>query len=160
MIKNNQGSLQKAREYVFLLLKFRQRSSKEIYLRLKKKKFEEQVIKQTIDFLRGKGFIDDRVFAKAWISSRLKKSLGLRRIRQELDLKGIDKEIIDSQIGAIRGEYSEEAIVAEIARERLSRLKGVQPDIARRRLYAYLLRRGFSPEIVIDTLTSLCKRAS
>lgn len=135
-----------------MLLKFRLRSEKEIYARLKHKKFDEEIIKQTILFLKDKGFIDDRIFAKAWIASRIKKPLGLGKIRQELNLKGIDKEIIDSQISEIKQDYSEEDLIKKIAKLRLAKLKGIEPRCAKRRVYAYLLRRGFSPEIIIDAL--------
>ena len=144
--------LQRAKNYAFLLLKFRLRSEKEIYQRLKKKKFPEGIIQETLFFLRDKKFIDDNFFAKTWIESRLKKPLGLRRIKQELKLKGLDKEIIDSQIGEIKKGYSEQEIVIKVARQRLSKLKGIEPVKAKSRVYGYLLRRGFSPEIVIDVL--------
>jgi len=143
-----------------LLLKFRQRSRKEIYERLKIKRFDEQVINETLTFLKTRGFIDDELFARAWIESRIKKPLGLRKIRQELNLKGIDKQIIDSQIGEIKEKYPEEEIVGKIVKKRLIRLKGIDPNNAKRRLYSYLLRRGFSPEIVTDTITRLCKHIS
>ena len=151
-MKSNQETLQKARDYAFLLLKFRLRSEREIYARLKKKKFDEEIIKQTVSFLKNKGFIDDSVFAKAWIESRLKKPLGLRRIRQELNLKGVDKEIIDSQISEVKKDYPEEELVKKIAQERFKRLKGIEPRSAKRRVYTYLLRRGFSPETIINAL--------
>jgi regulatory protein len=160
-VRNSEETLQKARDYAFLLLKFRLRSEEEIYQRLKKKKFDEEVIKQTLSFLNDKGFIDDNLFAKAWIESRIKKPLGLRRIRQELNLKGIDKEIIDREFREIKKNYSEGDLVKKIAQERLKKLKGIEPLSARRRVYAYLLRRGFSPEIIIDALSStLCRRTS
>lgn len=137
-----------------MLLKFRLRSEKEIYQRLKNKRFEEEIIKQTLFFLKDKGFIDDSLFAKTWIEFRIKKPLALRRIRQELILKGIAREIIDSQISEIiNKDYSERDLVNEIAKARLSKLKGVEPGTAKRRVYAYLLRRGFSPEIIIDALS-------
>lgn len=135
-----------------MLLKFRLRSESELYERLKNKKFVEEIIKQTLLFLKDKGFIDDSLFAKAWIESRMKKPLGLRRIRQELNLKGIDKEIINSQISAIKKNYSEADIVKKIAKARFSKLNNIEPRSAKRRVYAYLLRRGFSPEIIIDVL--------
>lgn len=150
--------LQKAKNYAFLLLKFRLRSEKELYSRLKKKKFPEQIIKETILFLKDKGFIDDKVFAKTWIESRLKRPLGLKRIKTELNLKGIDKEIIESSIDEIKNSYSEVEIVTGIAQKRLSRLKGIEPAIAKRRLYTYLLRRGFSGEVVTDVVNQLCKQ--
>jgi regulatory protein len=153
--KDKSGSLQKAKNYAFLLLKFRQRSIKEIYMRLKQKKFEDSVIRETIAFLKEHSFIDDAAFAKAWMDSRLKKPLGLRRIKEELRLKGIDKNIIDASINQIRQDYSEEQIVSRIAADKLARLKGIEPQKAKRRLFSYLLRRGFSPDIVSDTLTSL-----
>jgi len=137
------------------LLKFRLRSEQEIYQRLKRKEFEEDIIRDTLGFLKNKGFIDDTVFTKSWIQSRLKKPLGLRRIKQELKLKGIDKEIVDLQINEIKESYCEQDLVFRLAESRLSKLKSVDPAAARRRVYAYLIRRGFSPEIVIDCLSQL-----
>jgi len=152
-VKNNREALQKARDYAFLLLKFRLRSEKEICQRLKKKRFDEEIIRDTVSFLKDKGFIDDNLFAKTWIESRIKKPLGLRKIRQELNLKGIDKEIIDTQISEIKKDYCEQDLVKKIAKVRLSKLKDIEPRSAKRRVYAYLLRRGFSPEIIIDALS-------
>lgn len=145
----------KAREYAFLLLKFRLRSEKEIYGRLKKKKFEEEVIKNTLFFLKDKGFINDKLFAKSWIESRLRKPLGLRRIRQELTLKGIEKEIIDGQLSVAKDGYSEEEIVLRVIKEKLSKLKSIDPQKAKKRVYSYLLRRGFSPGVVIEAMNNL-----
>ncbi len=144
---------QKAKNYAFLLLKFRLRSEKELCQRLEKKKYDTEIIEKTVSFLKEKGFIDDKYFAKSWIESRIKKPLGIRRLKQELIIKGVDKAIIDSQINEIKKNYPEEEIVIRIAKNRLNKLKGCDPEKARKRIYAYLLRRGFSPEIVIDLLT-------
>lgn len=146
----------KARAYAFLLLKFRLRSEKELYLRLRKKKFEPRVIEQTISFLKEKGFINDRDFAKVWAESRIKNPFGLRRIRDELKLKGIDKAIIDAQISQIKEDYREEDIVLKIAEEKYKKLKtSLGPQKAKLRIYGYLMRRGFSPETIIEALRKL-----
>ncbi|MFA5096766.1 MAG: regulatory protein RecX, partial [Candidatus Omnitrophota bacterium] len=76
-------AFEKAREYAFLLLKFRLRSENELVQRLRRKKIPAETIKEVISFLEEKKFIDDNVFARAWLSSRLKRPFGLRRIRQE-----------------------------------------------------------------------------
>lgn len=154
-MRNNQELLQKAKDYAFLLLKFRPRSEKEIYQRLKKKKFADRVISETLSFLKDKDFINDANFTKIWIESRLKRPLGLRRIREELNLKGIDREIIDSQIQEIKKNYPEEEIVMKIAQVRLKRLKDIESGKVKRRIFSYLLRRGFSPEVIIDLLDQL-----
>ena len=155
MSKDKSDSLQKAKNYAFLLLKFRQRSTKEISQRLKQKHFEDSIIKETIAFLKDHAFIDDAAFARAWIDSRLKKPLGIKRIKEELRIKGIDNNIIDSNINQIRRDYSEEEVVSRIAADRLSRLKGIEPQKAKRRLFSYLLRRGFSLDVISDTLAQL-----
>lgn len=147
--------LQKAKDYAFLLLKFRLRSENELRQRLKKKKFDADIIEMTLFFLKDKGFIDDNYFAKTWIESRIKKPLGIRRLKAELSIKGINKAIIDTQIDEIKKSYSEEDIVGGIAKDRLNKLKGIDPQKAKKRVYAYLLRRGFSPEVVIDVISQI-----
>jgi len=144
--------LQKAKNYAFLLLKFRLRSENEIRQRLKKKKFDVDIIERTVSFLKDKGFINDDYFAKTWIESRIKKPLGIRRLKAELSIKGINPAIIDTQINEIKKNYSEEDIVVGIVKAKLNKLKGIDPQKAKRRIYAYLLGRGFSPEVVIDVL--------
>ena len=150
--------LQRAKDYAFLLLKFRPRSEKEIGERLKRKKFDTAVIRETILFLKEKNFIDDSYFAKVWLESRIKKPLGLRKLRVELRRKGIDKEIIDSQIEAISKGYSEKDVVLKLAKARLNSLKGIEPQKKKNRLYGYLMRRGFQSEQIIDAVNQLCKR--
>ncbi|MDD5431971.1 MAG: regulatory protein RecX [Candidatus Omnitrophica bacterium] len=150
---NNEEAIQKAKEYAFLLLKFRLRSENELRDRLRRKQFDSNVISQVVDFLKEKEFIDDEKFSKAWIKSRINRKLGLRRICSELKLKGISKKIIDSQVKKVASDYSESEVVKSIVEERLSKLKGIDPQVVKRRIYGYLLRRGFSPEIIYEALS-------
>lgn len=145
-------SIEKAKKYAFLLLKYRPRSERELYSRLKKKKFEEAVIACVISFLKERKFLDDRAFAQAWIESRIKSTYGLRKIEQELKLKGIDKEIIATLISELKQGYPEEKVAAQIAEERFKKLKRIEINKARRRVYDYLVRRGFSPGIAIEVI--------
>ncbi len=150
---NNTDSLLEAKKYAFFLLKFRLRSEQEIVSRLEKKKFNESIISQTVEFLKAKKFLSNEEFARAWLESRLKKSLGLRRIIQELKEKGVSREIIDSNISRIKEDYSEKEIVAEIFKKRMSKIKGIYAKKAKARVYAYLLRRGFSMDTVMDVIS-------
>lgn len=143
-----------------MLLKFRLRSENEIRQRLKRKKFAADIVESTISFLKENKFIDDKYFAKIWIESGIKRPLGIRRLRQELRMKGIDKEIIDTQINEIKKSYSEEDIVTNITQDKLNKIKGIEPQKAKKRVYAYLLRRGFSPEVVIDVFGQIKNRES
>ncbi|KPK99149.1 MAG: hypothetical protein AMJ95_00875 [Omnitrophica WOR_2 bacterium SM23_72] len=154
-MRNREELVEKARNYAFLLLKFRLRSEQELCQRLKRKKFEEPIIGKTLAFLKARGFIDDQVFARAWVTARLKKPLGLRRIRQELRAKGIEEEIIDSQIREIKKDYPEGEIVKQLAKTKLGKMKDLEPRVAKRRVAAYLLRRGFPPETVTDVISQV-----
>jgi len=149
------NSLLKAREYCFLLLKFRLRSEKELSQRLKKKSFSPQVIKETVDFLREKKFIGDEDFARMWISSRIKKNLGIKRLRQELNLKGISKEIIEKEIENLKTDYSEEEVVERIVQEKLARIKIADLQKAKSRICGYLMRRGFSGEAIYNSINKI-----
>ena len=146
---------QEARKYAFLLLKFRLRSENELASRLRQKKFPEEIIRDTICFLKDKRFINDRIFAKGWVASRLKRPFGLRRIRQELVQKGLGKEIIEETFAQAKEGYSEDSIVRQLAEQRFSKLKSIEPLKAKARVYAYLIRRGFSPDVVSDIVKGL-----
>ncbi|MBU0547676.1 MAG: recombination regulator RecX [Candidatus Omnitrophica bacterium] len=143
---------EKAKEYAFLLLKFRLRSEKELVQRLKQKGFSEELSRDTVNFLKDRQFIDDRVFAKGWVASRLKRPFGLRRIKQELVQKGLDKEIIEETFVQAKEDYDEGSIVKRLAEQRFSKLKGIEPIKAKQRVYAYLMRRGFSSDLVSNVV--------
>lgn len=140
-----------------MLLKFRLRSRREIYERLKRKKFSEEIIEKTLSFLEDKGFINDSDFARAWIASRIIKPLGLRRLRHELKIKGINENTIELRIEEIKDNYSEADVARDIAEAKFNKLKGIEPRKAKRRIYDYLFRRGFSPDVVIDIINQLEK---
>ncbi|MFA4984026.1 MAG: regulatory protein RecX [Candidatus Omnitrophota bacterium] len=148
-------SFQKARDYAFLLLKFRLRSEKELSCRLKEKKFQAPVIREVISFLKERRFLDDREFARMWVASRAGRPWGPCRLRQELRLKGVSQEIIDEELQRLQENFPEAETVSRIARSRFERLCGREPEKAKRRVYGYLIRRGFSPASVRDALENL-----
>jgi regulatory protein len=149
------NNAQLARAYAFLLLKFRLRSENELKARLKQKGFSEELSQDTVNFLKDKEFIDDCVFARGWVASRLRRPFGLRKIRQELVQKGLAKEIIDHSLAKVKEHYNESQIVSQLAQQIFSKLKGIEPFKAKARVYGYLIRRGFSPDIVSDVFNKL-----
>jgi regulatory protein len=151
----NLDFLEKAKDYAFLLLKFRLRSEKEIRERLRRKKFDVDTTRKTISFLKERGFIDDNIFARIWFESRIKRPLGLKRLRQELKIKGINEDIIDTQIQEVKKNYSEDKVVRELAKEKFQKLKGIESHKAKQRVFGYLMRRGFSLDTVIDAVKEL-----
>ena len=144
-----------ARAYAFLLLKFRLRSENELKARLRQKGFSEELAGSTVGFLKDKEFIDDQVFARGWVSLRLKRPWGLRKIKQELLQKGLAEEIIQDALAQAKEHYNESQIVRQLAKQRFSKFKGIDPLKAKARVYGYLMRRGFSPELIGEVIEDL-----
>jgi regulatory protein len=153
-VQENKG-LEKARAYAFLLLKYRLRSKRELGERLRRKKFPEQVIEQLIGSLEAKGYLNDSAFTKAWIASRAGQRFGSRRIRQELRLKGVDPALIEEGLREMNEAQPESETIRALAEEKFRKLKDLDPQTAKRRIYAYFLRRGFSPDAVMDIINGL-----
>lgn len=145
----------KAKNHAFRLLKFRMRSEKELVSRLKQRNFDNSVINEVISYLKDIGLVDDETFTRMWIESRIKKPLGLNRLRTELKLKGIRSEIIDDTLSQIKERFNEEEAIAKLAQRKLSSLKGLEPYKAKRRLYAYLVQRGFTCDAITGVLENL-----
>jgi regulatory protein len=154
-VRSNPDSVQKAKEYSFLLLKFRLRSRKELSCRLKRKNFPHPIIEKTLDFLEEKNFLNDRQFARSWIEGRLKKPYGAKRIRQELKLKGIGEDIIKAEMEGLKAGSAEEESLRRLAQDKMNKMNGLEPMKAKRRLYGYLLRRGFSAQAASDAISAL-----
>ena len=68
-------------------------------------------------------------------------------MERELRKRGLDDVVIDEALGEFDrdAEYDN---ALEIALARAQRLRGVGYEAAKRRLYGYLARRGFSGEVV------------
>lgn len=142
-------------EIAVKLLAMRALSSEELRRRLARRGFPPEQIVATLAKLSAARYLDDVEYARAWARSRAhRRSLGPTRLAQELRAKGIAEGDIT---GALREAYTERGTreVAEAAAmRRLPALRGLSPDVARRRLAGYLSRRGFAAEIIL----ALCRK--
>ena len=149
----SQKAENEAKNAALRFLSFRRRTEKEIRDKLKGKGFDEKSIKSTIDKLKGYDLINDSEFATAWVKERLAyKPRGKKLLRQELWKKGIEKEIIDQVTDELCQHEDKSAI--ELLEKIKGRYKNLEPQVARRRMYGLLLRRGFSYEAVNHALQS------
>ncbi len=148
---NEAGALR----YALRLLKFRPRSEYELCQRLKRRGFSESTIKETLFFLKERDLVNDLEFARIWVESRLKKPLGINRIKQELKIKGIDKHLIEQVIESIGAKYNEEEVLKDLIHHRWEKLKHIQQQKAKRRLFLYLLRRGFPSDMIQETISQI-----
>jgi SOS response regulatory protein OraA/RecX len=71
---------------------------------LVRKNHPPELIQKVIDELSEHKFLDDQAFADWWAESRIKHSWGQVKIKNELKIKGVDPEIINSVIACDWGE--------------------------------------------------------
>lgn len=96
--------LEMAKRQTIHFLSFRLRSVEEVRKFLFKKNHPPEIIQKAIDELSEHKFLDDQVFALWWADSRIKHGWGQMKIKNELKMKGIGVEIINSVIARDWGE--------------------------------------------------------
>ena len=74
------------------ILGHRFNSVAELRVKLRAKKFEREVIDETINRLRTEKWLDDERFAGAYVRTRQNRKIGPRRIARELAAAGVDQE--------------------------------------------------------------------
>ncbi|MFH2139076.1 MAG: regulatory protein RecX [Candidatus Omnitrophota bacterium] len=140
-------TIEKAKNYAFLLLRYRLRTKKEIAERLLKKNFTEKQVEEVIVFLVDLEYLDDLKFAQLWVKDRLRgKPRSKRFLSYELEKKGVPREIAEKVLETVTEQIEFEA-AKSFAQAKLKSLKKYDKLIAKRRMFGYLQRRGFNAHI-------------
>jgi len=93
------------------------------------------------------GYLDDERYAEAFARERLRlKPRGSVRLISELLARGVDRPIAERAVGSVMREegLTETSVLRDLAAARARRLGDLDPPVARRRLSAWLARRGFA----------------
>ncbi len=147
----------KALAYSFRLLKIRLRSAWELRDKLNLKGYNASDIEAILAYLIDLGEVNDQLFAKYWIRDRM--NLNPKApfaLTMELEKKGISKDIINNALLKLLKEYDFSNLAFELARERLSTFKkNIDSEIAKKRVFDYLSRRGFEASIIDEVIGEL-----
>ncbi len=151
-------TVKRGRQYALRLLTIKDRTTNELADRLRRKGFNEDVIDNVIAEMQDLGYVDDKKYAMHFAQLRATcNKFGPYRIRIELEKRGISKDMAEDTVMRIFQEGREEANALEVAKQWIAR-KGIDDrEKALRRLYAYLARRGFAPDIVRKTIREVLK---
>ncbi|MFA5393004.1 MAG: regulatory protein RecX [Candidatus Ratteibacteria bacterium] len=110
-------------------------------------KGEPENVETVLDQLTESGYLDDRVFARNYIQSRIANHpSGQRLLEMKLKAKGISTTTIREVLGEIEPE-AEEAAAQYLAKKKAAVLKNLEPIARKRRIFQFLINRGFSSEI-------------
>ena len=134
--------LGKATDRALAFLTYRPRSVREVRDRLAKKGVEPAVVDAVIERLAGWGYVGDEDFARYWVENRgANQPRGKRLLQQELWRKGVERETATRVLE--EAELDEEGAALALARKRLPQVRALDEAGQRRRLSAFLQRRGY-----------------
>ncbi|MGA1796818.1 MAG: regulatory protein RecX [bacterium] len=136
---------QRAKELAINYLSYRPRSSKEVRTHLVRKGYPVPLADRVVDYLRDARYIDDQDFAAKWYVSRVHKGgYGPVLIARELAAKGIPAGLCSALRARFYPQEKEQEEARRLAEKRCP--EGSRDPRERKRVYEFLLRRGFSPE--------------
>ena len=147
------------RSYPFALekavaqLAARARTEREIVDSLRKNAYPEETIAKVMSRLHEAGYINDADFAAQWTVSRASKGLGMRRIRMELRLKGVNQQEIDHALSELDDDELLQS--AYKAAQKFARGKDISSPGDRQKILAALARRGFDFSLARQVLHML-----
>jgi len=151
----SQEELNKAQAYALMLLGYRERSLREIKMRMRQKGYEEKLIEKVVKYLKDRNLINDERFTRLWAESRIKKGYGSWRIQSELEQKGVNREMADEILKDLYSGINEVQIALDLVRKK----KGVLKESQRltERVSNLLRRRGFSFEVISNVVEEIQK---
>jgi regulatory protein len=128
------------------VISYRPRSIHEVQKKLKENGFDETVIQSVIGRLAEIGLVEDKAFAQARIENRTVFRPRSRKLMAlELRQKGVPDEVVQN---ALADAVDDETLAYQSAVQYARRLKALEWQEFRKKLSAFLMRRGFSFGII------------
>ena len=132
-------------------LEFRSFAVAELRRRLRLKGHPPAAVDYAVGRAQGAGLLDDAAYARQYVASRAARGRGPSRIRRDLQALGVSREVIDPALAEQWPDQDDALVIArELAERRLRQLAALPVETRRRRVLAYLARRGFTGGRVSD----------
>ena len=149
----NQTEIQLIKNKILVLLSYRQRSKHELIELFLSKGFHLVNIKNVINDLEERKYINDYEFAKMYASHLVKeKKLGQFLVEQKLKQHKIDSEIIIEIVTKLNKDFPSVNIINQIIKKKKN--LGGKSEKNKIKLANYLKRKGFQFDDIISALKS------
>lgn len=113
--------------------------------RLFRKGHARSAVEAALDQLAAIGLLDDGAFAEHYVATRSARGRGPMRLTRDLLAMGVERRVIDRALAAHQADAGESPEVPRaLASKRAAQLGNLPRAAKRRRLLAYLARRGFT----------------
>ena len=139
----------RAKKRALYLLERMDRTEHQLREKLRASEYPEEVIDEAIDYVKSFHYIDDERYAETFTRYR-KENMSRQQIKQKLMLKGVSKDIISN---ALEEEYDvDESIHIRNLLEKKHFSYETADEVEFRRVYNYLLRRGFRSSDILKEM--------
>lgn len=139
---------------IYLLTNY-SKTEKQLRDKLKQgKKYTDEVIDKTIEFLKSHNFLNDEDFAKRYIETH-KSAYSIRVMKQKLWEKGVKNDIIEKAFLDPENAVDETSVIKRLLLKKCPdyyEKKDTMDRKAIQKLYAFLVRKGFSYGKVSEVL--------
>jgi regulatory protein len=142
-----------AQDAALRMLSTSRRSRRDLELRLRRRAADPTVVADALGRLDALGLLNDDEFANAEAAAQLRNgSRSTGAVRRRLRQRGLDARCIsDAVAAAVESEGVDDAARCEAAAQKRARqLRGLDRVTAQRRLVGFLMRRGFSGDMVFS----------
>jgi regulatory protein len=124
---------------------------------LERREIEPDEVEAEIARLEGVGLLDDQALAENLVRTlQERKGLGRSAVSAELRRRQVDPLAIEQALDAIDTDDELERAI-EVATKRAGQLRSYDPETAKRRLGAYLQRRGYSGSVFSAAMEAALK---
>ncbi|HEY7611627.1 MAG TPA: regulatory protein RecX [Gemmatimonadales bacterium] len=124
--------------------------------RLRRKGHAPESIQHALERLAEQGLLDDAAFAANYVETRSARGRGPLRLARDLAAMGVERSVIDRALAGHAGNADDAGdIPRALAAKRAAQLGDLPRHVRRRRVLAYLARRGFSGREVTDMVGKL-----
>jgi regulatory protein len=123
--------------------------------RLVRRGHTKPAAEQAVEALKDMGLLNDAEFAKHFVRVKAQRQkFGPRRLLGDLRRMGVNERVAQQAVSDVLESDGMDAgqVLREAAEKKARSLTGLDPAVAKRRLRAYLLRRGFSGGEVIAAI--------
>lgn len=134
--------LKRAKLRALHLLNDMDRTEAQLRTKLKQGLYTEDIIEQTIEYVKSFGYIGDASYARRYIESR-RQMKSKKEIYAELCKKGVARDEIDSAMEECYEDLDETMAIQELLRKKRFEPKNAT-DTEKQKMYGYLARKGFS----------------
>ena len=126
--------------------------------RLVRKQHPPAAVRAALERLAERGLLDDRGYAERYAALRATRGKGPARILADLLAQGVERGVAEAAMGrALEEEGIDPQVEARAAATKRARQLGeLPPPVRRRRLLAFLVRRGYSGPQVKELVKELC----